>query len=113
MSLTFVMSRTLYLSLVFLLAACSGGGGDSSSPTPSPAGGGGTIPGTTIADLVDTDLTVYNKPATYDALAVSIPDLLAKLATASAGDVIALANGTYSNVDISIATDGVVVVAQI
>ena len=107
------MRKTLALLLMFLLTACGGGGGGSSSfSAPGPAAAGGTLPVSIIDDLVDTDLTAYNKPTTYSALAVSIPDLLAKLAAASAGDVIALANGTYNNVDISIATDGVVVVAQ-
>jgi len=45
-------------------------------------------------------------------LATSISDLENKLAVAAAGDVIALANGTYTNVDLSISQSNVIVVAE-
>lgn len=63
-------------------------------------------PGTEI------DTTAYDKPMNYDALATSISDLNTKISAASSGDVIALENGTYSNVNLSINTDGVIVVAE-
>lgn len=70
------------------------------------------MPPDPVADIVDTDTSVYEKPAIYNELATSISDLLTKVAAASAGDVIALANATYTNVDISIATDGIILVAE-
>lgn len=61
--------------------------------------------------MPSVDTTMFVKP-TYDLLATSISDLESKLATASVGDVIALANGTYTNVDLSINQSGVIVVAE-
>lgn len=106
------MLKPTYLLLMFLLAAC--GGGSSSSTTGSAGAGGGMppMPPGLFADVVDIDITAFEKPTTYDEVAVSIPDLTAKLAAASAGDVIALANGSYTNVDIQVATDGVTLVAE-
>ncbi|WP_185962562.1 polysaccharide lyase 6 family protein [Thalassomonas sp. M1454] len=64
------------------------------------------------ADSSPNDSTAFNKPTTYDAVAVSITDLITKLLAASPGDVIALANGTYNNVNLNINTDDVTVVAE-
>jgi hypothetical protein len=61
---------------------------------------------------INSDTSAYNKPTTYDEVASSIVDLNNKISDASAGDVIALADGTYTNVDLSINTDGVIVVAE-
>lgn len=58
------------------------------------------------------DTTAYEKPTTYHTIATSIADLKSKLSIALPGDVIALANGTYSNVKLSIATNGIIVVAE-
>lgn len=58
------------------------------------------------------DTTTYDKPTDYDVVATSISDLKSQLASASSGDVIALADGTYSNVELDIDTDGVIVVAE-
>lgn len=71
-----------------------------------------------IGDNADPDSPInsntapYEKPTVYDEIATSISDLKLKLSSASEGDVIALANGTYNNVELSINTDGVIVVAQ-
>lgn len=103
------MLKSVFLLLMVLLSACGGGSSspDSHTTPPTPP-----VPPTVVADLVDTDNSIYQKPTIYTEVAVSIADLLSKLAAASPGDVIALANGTYTNVDIEIAADDVIVVAQ-
>jgi poly(beta-D-mannuronate) lyase len=58
-----------------------------------------------------TDTSAWDKPA-YTILAHDIVDLESKILTASQGDVIALANGTYRDVDLDIGTDNIMVVAE-
>lgn len=57
------------------------------------------------------DDTVYEKPS-YDMLATSVEDLNTKISEASFGDVIALTDGTYTNVDLDITKSGIVVMAE-
>lgn len=60
----------------------------------------------------ELDTSAYEKPTSYDAIATSISGLESELDAASSGDVIALANGTYTDVDLDIETDGVILVAE-
>lgn len=65
-----------------------------------------------IGDNADTKLARYDKPSSYDEVATSISDLKTKISNASSGDVIALQDGIYSDVDLDISKDGVIVVAE-
>ncbi|MDC7219949.1 MAG: polysaccharide lyase 6 family protein [Spirochaetales bacterium] len=92
----------LALLTAFFFASCNDGSGSSSSDSFD----------TTDNEPVSTDTTSYDKPSSYDTTVSSISDLESALIDASSGDVIALADGTYSDVDLDISQDGVIIVAE-
>lgn len=98
-----MLNKVLLVALLPFLISC----GDSDDTKSSDNGGDNPV---TLPDPDDT--TVYKKPTDYDAVATSIADLKSQLASALSGDVIALADGTYSDVELNIDTDGVIVVAE-
>ncbi|MDC7222429.1 MAG: polysaccharide lyase 6 family protein [Spirochaetales bacterium] len=61
---------------------------------------------------MNEETRAYEKPLDYDLIATGISDLRRKIASASPGDVIALQNGTYKNVDLDIRKNGIVVTAE-
>ncbi|WP_289031567.1 chondroitinase-B domain-containing protein [uncultured Paraglaciecola sp.] len=96
------------------------GVGDNSDAFPSNASETEDNDGDGIGDNIDPDdnapfgedTSAYSKPTEYNVFATSIADLETKIALASAEDIIALANGTYTNVELTIDTNGVTVIAE-
>lgn len=105
-----IKSLPLFIVLIaIVLFSCNTGTSSNSSDsttedstTVSPGTGSGTVV---------NDTTAYEKPD-YDQLASNISDLESKVSSASSGTVIALKNGTYSNIDLNISKDGVIILAE-
>ncbi|MDT0595274.1 polysaccharide lyase 6 family protein [Glaciecola petra] len=99
------------LFALFFISACGGGSNANSPETPAPTPIPPTIEPPSQPPM-QNDTSIYNKPTNYNVTAISIEHLKSEISSASAGDVIALANGTYVDVELDITKDGVIVVAE-
>lgn len=99
------MSLHHYLILLlFLISGCGSGTSERQNflaPLPLDTDNDGVV-----------DTSAYDKPTDYDVIATSISDLRNKISQASDEDVIALANGSYSNVELDINRNNIILVAE-